>query len=284
MSFYPINKKMLKNIVGLGVAGNFAGHLEQAGETPDFENVQTISTNAPKGLFPFYVLDSNKQLGKYPLSSTEIHYPKDLDDNAHLQAEPEVCILFDVNYDEGQVTDLTPKAFAAFNDCSIRKPGAKKISDKKNWGSATKGVSESFIELNSFEPGCELDTFRIASFLKREGLIHAYGKDSSVLSYSYFHEKLNDWMIDKINTQQDFGPLENLHQILQQSGYPQSIMIALGATAYTDFGESVFLQPGDELAIYVYDAAQNSAEDVFANLIGEQTPLVNSSILKQTIV
>ncbi|WP_321324429.1 DUF5718 family protein [Thiomicrorhabdus sp.] len=284
MSYYHIDKNTLKNLVGFGVAGNFAGHLEQAGETPDFVNVKTASSHAPKGLFPYYVTGSDKQVGQYPLSSTEIHYPKNLEDNAHLQAEPEVSILFDVSYDEGKIIQLTPKAFTAFNDCSIRKPGAKKISDKKNWGASTKGISEDFIELNSFKPSCELDTFHIASFLKRDGLIHAYGKDSSVLTYSYFHEQLNDWMIERLNNQQDFGPLENLHQILKQASYPQSIMISLGATAYTEFGEKVFLQPGDELTIYVYDASQNSAENVFAHLIGEQDQLINSSILKQTIV
>ena len=265
MSHYSIDKTNLQNIVGFGVAGNFAGHLEQAGETPDFVNVQTPTSNAPKGIFPYYITGSDKQIGAYPLSSTEIHYPKNLDAKAHLQAEPEVCILFHVVYDEGKVIELIPKAFTAFNDCSIRKPGAKKISEKKNWGVATKGISQDFIALNSFKPGCELDTFRIASFLKRDGQVHAYGRDSSVQTYSYFHEQLNDWMIEKLNNQQDSGPLENLHQILQQTNYPQNIMISLGATAYTEFGETVFLQPGDELTIYVYDAAQNSAEDVFAN-------------------
>ena len=284
MSHYHIAQNTLKQLVGFGVAGNFAGHLEQAGETPDFVSVKTASVNAPKGLFPYYVCGSQKQLGVYPLSSTEIHYPKNLDDNAHLQAEPEVCILFNVFYDDGKITALKPQAFAAFNDCSIRKPGAKKISDKKNWGTSTKGVSANFIELNSFASQCELDTYRIASFLKRDGEFHAYGKDSSVLTYSYFHEQLNDWMIDKLNHQQDFGPLENLHQILQQAGYPQQIMISLGATAYTEFGETVFLQPGDEVSIYVYDASQNTADNVYAHLKGEQAELKDSSILQQKIV
>jgi len=284
MSYFPIEKSTLQNIVGFGVAGNFAGHLEQAGETPDFVNVKTISANAPKGIFPYYIKTSDKQLGEYPLCSKEIHYPKNLSDDAHLQAEPEACVLFDVSYDNGLVTQLTPKAFAAFNDCSIRKPGAKKISEKKNWGASTKGISENFIELNSFKPDCELDTFRIASFLKRDGEIHAYGKDSSVLTYSYFHEQLSDWIIEKLNHQQDFGPLENLHQILQQAEYPAQILVSLGATTYTEFGETVFLQPGDEVAIYVYDASLNTADEVYAHLTGKLTELKNSSILQQKIV
>lgn len=39
--------------IGLGVAGNFAGHLEQAGEASDFVTVVVRDTSAPKALFPF---------------------------------------------------------------------------------------------------------------------------------------------------------------------------------------------------------------------------------------
>lgn len=284
MSNYSINQETLKNLVGFGVAGNFAGHLEQAGETPDFVNVQTTSSSAPKGLFPYYIGNAKGLMGEFPLSSTEIQYPKDLAENAHLQAEPEVCVLFDVSYESGKIFSLTPKAFAAFNDCSIRKPGAKKISEKKNWGAATKGVSEQFIALNNFSEGCELDNFRIASFLNRDNQLHTYGVDSATTSYSYFHEQLAEWMLSKLNTQADFGPLEDLHAIIKSANYPEQIMISLGATCYTEFGETVFLQPGDEVYIYVYDATLNTRDDVIAHAKGEEVSLKNSSILHQKIV
>ena len=274
----------LSKVLCLGVAGNFAGHLEQAGETPDFVNVKTATVKSPKGIFPYYIPQHSDLLGQDPLSSSQIKFPDHLADNAHLQAEPEVCVLFDVVYEGKLVGDLKPKAFAAFNDCSIRKPGAKKISEKKNWGPATKGLSNQFIELNSFESGCELDKFNIASFLKRDGQFHAYGKDSSVLTYSYFHSQLKDWMIDKLNKQEDFGPLENLSEHIQTAGYPDQIMVSLGATAYTDFGEHEFLKPGDETYFYVYDASQNSAEDIQDHLSGKSKQLINSSILHQQIV
>ena len=45
----------LHNIPTFGVAGNFTGHLEQAGEAKDFENVKTAEVNAPKALFPTYI-------------------------------------------------------------------------------------------------------------------------------------------------------------------------------------------------------------------------------------
>jgi len=42
-----------KNYLGLGIAGNFALHLAQAGELEDFKNVLTEDEAAPKGMFPF---------------------------------------------------------------------------------------------------------------------------------------------------------------------------------------------------------------------------------------
>ena len=46
---------MWNQVIGLGVAGNFAGHLEQAGESADFVDVVVADQNAPKGIFPFYL-------------------------------------------------------------------------------------------------------------------------------------------------------------------------------------------------------------------------------------
>ena len=40
----------LRGAAGLGVAGNFAGHLEQAGEAADFANVVPTAAEAPKGM------------------------------------------------------------------------------------------------------------------------------------------------------------------------------------------------------------------------------------------
>ncbi len=281
MSQIPYPK--LEAVLCLGVAGNFAGHLEQAGETPDFVNVKTQHASAPKGLFPYYIPNHSGFLGQDPLSSTQITYPKQLADNAHLQAEPEVCVLFNVTYQNGLVSTLKPEGFAAFNDCSIRKPGAKKISEKKNWGADTKGISSQFIALSQFAKGCELDAFNIASFLKREGKIHAYGKDSSVLTYSYFHQQLIEWIIDKLNTQEDFGPLENLREHIQTANQPQQILISLGATTYTEFGENLFLQPGDELFFYVYDHTKNTPQAILDHVNGKTPPPINSSVLHQII-
>jgi len=59
---------MDKTIIGFGIAGNFAHHLEQAGESEDFVDVAVEEDDAPKGIFPTYIPDSNTFLGVYPFS------------------------------------------------------------------------------------------------------------------------------------------------------------------------------------------------------------------------
>ena len=94
-----------------------------------------------------------------------------------------------IEYQDNRVIGLHPKSFAAYNDCSIRRPNANKISEKKNWGADSKGVAQNMIELDSLQPGCILDSYRIASFLKRGDDVTSYGVDSPVIGYNYFHQK-----------------------------------------------------------------------------------------------
>ena len=249
-----------KHVIGLGVAGNFAGHLEQAGEAADFVAVKTEDVMAPKAIFPFYVPSEDAGfLATYPLCNSTIVPPNDAD---NLQIEPEVALLCDIRYDKGKVTALTPVKFAAYNDCSIRKPNAKKISEKKNWGQQTKGVSGTMIKLDHLQQGGVLDRFRIASFHKRGDRVARYGEDSPVVGYSYFHEKLLNWIIDRMNHQKDVGPAENISVYLADAGYPHQALISIGATRYTEYGETNFLQSGDTSIVVVYDGEQYSQEQI----------------------
>jgi hypothetical protein len=273
----------MNEFIGLGVAGNFANHLEQAGESRDFVNVQVEEENAPKGIFPFFIPYSvNKLLANNPLSSTHISFPK-LNEGDNLQMEPEVALKCEIIYgEENDVQAIKPYAFGAYNDCSIRKEGAKKISEKKNWGSNTKGISDTFLTLDSFEHGGVMDTFRIASFLKREGQWHEYGEDSPTLGYNYFYTKLQSWIVGKLNNQHDHGPLENLSEHLKTANYPKELVISIGATAYTPYGESTFLEQGDEIVVFVYDENYYKNEELL-NLLDQQN-LDHISILHQSIV
>lgn len=240
-----------KEYVGFGVAGNFALHLEQAGESADFKDVVTDDPNGPKGVFPFYIPRRKGQLGIYPLSSDTIILPQE---ECNVQMEPEVAFICDLEYDgEGKIIRITPKFFGAYNDCSLRKEGAAKISHKKNWGEASKGLSSTLIPIDTFEKGGVMDSYRIASFLRREGILMRYGEDVELTGYSYFHTKLIDWVKNQINIQMDFGPLEAIGTYLKDAGYPARAVISIGATRYTHFGETNFLQEGDEIIVVVYD-------------------------------
>ena len=45
-------QNMNESIIGFGIAGNFAHHLEQAGESADFVDVVVDDADAPKGNLP----------------------------------------------------------------------------------------------------------------------------------------------------------------------------------------------------------------------------------------
>ncbi|AFV96680.1 MULTISPECIES: DUF5718 family protein [unclassified Sulfuricurvum] len=237
--------------VGFGVAGNFALHLEQAGESADFKDILTEDPNGPKGMFPFYIPGREGQLGIYPISSDTILLSEE---ECNVQLEPEVALICDLEYDvEGNVTNITPRFFGAYNDCSLRKEGSEKISHKKNWGEASKGLSSTLIPIDTFEKGGVMDSYRIASFLRREGMLIRYGEDVELTGYSFFYRKLLEWMQKQINTQSDFGPLEPIGAYLREAGCPKQAIISIGATRYTHFGETNFLEQGDEVIVVVYD-------------------------------
>jgi len=244
----------LKEYVGLGIAGNFALHLEQAGEAEDFKDVVVADENGPKGMFPFYIPNREGQLGVYPLSHNTIKLPTGDDKEENVQAEPEVALICEFTYDsKGNVNKITPTHFGAYNDCSIRKAGAKKISEKKNWGEASKGISEYLIEIDSFTAEGIMKDYRICSFLRREGMLMRYGEDVELDGYSFMYDKLLEWMKNQINTQKDSGPLEDIKSYLNEAGNPTKALISIGATRYTPYGEKTFLQSGDEVVIVIYD-------------------------------
>ena len=265
MNFYDSN-----DIPCFGVAGNFTGHLEQAGEAADFKNVKTLEQNAPKAIFPTFLpkKEANSAsdasvipefLTIFPFDPKRIIFPKG---EEKLQIEPECAIIFNATWKGDTLTSLAPVSFGASNDCSIRKQGAKKISEKKNWGTCTKGFSENQISADGFEKGCKLDDYRIASFLIRNGEVYDYGENSAVRDYSYIYKKLTDWMLDKFNHQQNEGPAEDIHSYLVAAGRPDQIMVSIGATRYTAWGESNFLQNGDKAVVVVYPESKYKPEEI----------------------
>jgi hypothetical protein len=245
-------------VIGLGVAGNFAGHLEQAGEANDFKDLEIEDARAPKGVFPFYVPvatggNESHFLHCFPISSSQIRLGSSGENH---QIEPEVALLCDLEYEAERVVGILPREAVAHNDCSIRREGAKKISEKKNWGEASKGTAHHGIPIDRFEAGGILDHFRIVSYLLRNDELHPYGIDSAVSSYSYIYGQLIDWLIGKLNGQKDEGPLEDIAHWLAVADRPAQALISIGATRYTDYGETTFLETGDESIVVVYDGRQ----------------------------
>lgn len=271
-----------KSHAGFGIAGNFALHLEQAGELEDFKTLDVADENGPKGIFPFYIPGFSTQIGVFPLSSDTIVLPED--STLNVQAEPEVALECSLRYENGKVTAIVPEKFAPYNDCSIRRPGAKKISEKKNWGEASKGIGAKMMPIDTFAEGFLMDRWHIASFLRRGSELHRYGEDAAFTGYSYFHEKLTEWIVDQLNTQTDTGPLEPVLSYLEAAGYPEKIIISIGATRYTAYGETTFLQPGDEVIVVLYDTNCCDADTVMESIDAGAYDAVGMSTLSQKVV
>lgn len=247
----------LRTWFGFGVAGNFAGHLEQAGESADFANVASEGV-APKGIFPWYAPGNDTFLGDFPLSHDTVRLPSPgiVDGPLNLQIEPEVALACRVTWKGDTVTGLQPFALGAFNDCSIRRPNAPKISHKKNWGPASKGVAAQFFDISDLTPDGPTATLRLeCSLLTANGEEHAYGVDSPLLGYSYYGAVLLDWIVERLAHQQGAPetPLEDVGALMSASGHPENVLIGIGATKYTPLGETTFLQLGDQAVVRVYD-------------------------------
>ena len=278
MKKYTIDLEELKDYLGFGVAGNFANHLGEAGEADEFAVIKS-ENDAPKGLFPFYIPNEKSFLGEFPIHRDKINF----NNIEHMQVEAEVALLCDFEYREGKLIDITPKYFGAFNDCSNRVQDGNKLSTKKNWGECSKGIAPEFIQIDSFEENGILSKFHIASFIRRDGVLKDYGTLSAVKSYSYFFSQLKDWMIEKFNTQEDLGPLEALSPFIKNINNHKGLLIAAGATAYTEFGKKNFLKKGDEIFIYVYNAHFHSYEDIMQDMAGFDIHLSQCSKLHQIV-
>lgn len=267
--------------VGLGIAGNQAEHLNQAGEAEDFKDVVAFE-NAPKGMFPWYIPGSESFLGVNPLSSSELK----LKEEDPLQPEPEIGLVVEFQYAETSDTankvleSLSVLGFSAFNDCSRRIP-ASKISHKKNWGAASQGMAEAILPIQDFTAkGGVIESFRLACYLKRDGEVLQYGKDTAVSDYCYFNNALTEWIVNQINTQQDNGPLEPIGAMLAEIK-PQYGVIGIGATCYTEFGNSDerFLKEGDTIFVAAYDSNKHSVNEVERLLSDDKTPQNSDSII-----
>lgn len=275
----------LQNILGLGVAGNFANHLEQAGEAEDFAIIQSDDENAPKGIFPYFVPNDSGFLGRFCFDNNAVILPQNKD--LQVQAEAEVGLMCEIIYDENNaVKNLIPTHFMAFNDASVRNDkNATKLSQKKNFSFGSKGFGSVRIAIpkGTFTQGGICDDYSIISFIKTNGILEQYGELSRLDSYSYFYTQLMQWLIKGLNHQSDFGVLESLPNILRNANYPKRTLIAIGATRYTN--EKRFLRENDTISIIVFNHKKYSF-DYLWNLANNDFNQNNDdiSILVQKVV
>ena len=275
----------LRTTFGFGVAGNFAGHLEQAGEAVDFVNV-TAAAAMPKGIFPWYVPGASTQLGAFPIASDVLAVPASRGDAPlRIQVEPELAVSCDVVRDEtGAVVRLEPRWVAAFDDCSLRRPNAAKISEKKNWGAASKGLAPSAFAVSDLAPDGPLASMRLACFLTRAEETHAYGVDSAVPTYTLFGEPLLTWLVDRLRHQRGSHgtPLEDVGALLDASPDATRVLVGVGASRYEPYGETTFIEPGDEAVVALYDADVHTPTDVAEHVADRRDgELTAASVLRR---
>eukprot|EP00931_Biecheleriopsis_adriatica_P009032 TRINITY_DN110145_c0_g1_i1.p1 TRINITY_DN110145_c0_g1~~TRINITY_DN110145_c0_g1_i1.p1 ORF type:complete len:418 (+),score=71.87 TRINITY_DN110145_c0_g1_i1:59-1312(+) len=252
---------------GLGVAGNVAGHMEQAGEadstSPPAPSAATADAATPTAVFTFYAplphtIDATEEevlqmYQTFPVTNAVIDFPKF---GANVQVEPEIGLYADIVYTPSgdRVERLVPRRLAAFNDCSIRQlDGSELLREKKNWGFGSKGISLRSFRIHSFSPGSLVDSLVLVSYIRREGQIHQYSVHAPARNYLMFYEPLLDWIVDRINNQTKGGKFEEILPQLEASDYPTSMWIALGAGEYTEWGQQNFLRPKDESLVLLYN-------------------------------
>ena len=296
----------LHTVFGFGVAGNFAGHLEQAGEAADFVGIGSAEHEAPKGIFPWFVpgaaaADARDQLeptepggvppflGTFPLSSTEIVLPAG--DGLNLQIEPEVGLLARVTYgddEDGAVVSLQPEAIARLQRLLDPPPGREEDQPQEELGRGrARGSRRCWSPSTTSRPMARRRPSGWPASCAATASVHAYGIDSALPDYSYYGDQLLDWIVDRLANQTGSAdtPLEPVGAYLRAAGNPPVVLIGIGATRYTPLGESTFLQVGDESIVVVYDGAESSAEDVAAAVTaGTEDELPVASVLRQRVV
>lgn len=240
-------------LFGLGIAGNFAGHLQQTGEANALQGA--VDASRPQALFPFFVPNATEPyLAVNPYSFDTVLLPSDV--NAKVQMEPEIALVVTVKYLGTSVIGLVPESMTLLNDLTHRNAVVSKLAEKKNWGMASKGIAPNAWPLSSFSAADGLGKYRFCSFHARDGRWAACGHDVSLSDYSYCYEQLISWLIEQINQQKNEGALHSIAALLAEAGYPKRMLISLGSSRYTDYGEQHHLLAGDALCAVLYDSSR----------------------------
>jgi hypothetical protein len=252
----------LKPLLGLGIAGNSAGHLQQTGEIKGLSAVDDAAK--PQALFPFFVPNAREAyLACMPYSTSKLCLPTGQEPK--VQMEPELALKVAVSYDpDGVVKQLTALTMSIINDATYRNANVSKLAEKKNWGGATKGVAAHEIVIDSFVAGSNLDHYRLCGFHQNNGQWHLCGLDTAITEYTYFYQELQHWLLKQIQQQQDKSALHDIQDLLAQANYPEQVLISIGATRYTAYGELHQLLSGDQTLVVLYDSRAYQFQEIAA--------------------
>lgn len=269
-------------LFGIGIAGNFAGHLQQTGEANGLQG--EVDASRPQALFPFYVADaSDDYLAVNPYSFDTVFLPSE--PSARVQMEPEIALVVRVSYLGTSVIGLEPESMTLLNDLTYRNARVTKLAEKKNWGIASKGIAKKVWPLNGFSTTDRLGKYRFCSFHRHNGLWSSCCHDVSLSDYSYCYEQLISWLIEQFNHQQDDGPLHSISTLIGEAGYPKRMLISLGSSRYTDYGETHQLSSGDQLCAVLYDADRTDVAQIEDMVSHEQFDQLSQQqiVLKQSV-
>jgi len=246
-------------LFGIGVAGNFAGHLQQTGEEKGLKG--EVDTQRPQALFPFYVSGaSDCFLNVDPYSFHTLILPTE--STAKVQMEPEIALIAKVKYLGDAILNIEPESMTLLNDATYRNAVVEKLAQKKNWGPASKGVASRVIPVAEFSKSADLDKYRFCSFHGRDDVWNACCNDVSLGDYSYSYEQLLSWLVSQCNAQKDEGALHSVQDLLCQAGYPERILISLGSSRYTSYGENHQLKAEDTICAVLYDSTRIDMEEI----------------------
>ncbi len=91
-------------------------------------------------------------------------------------------------------------------------------------------------------------------------------------------------MLDKLNHQQNQGPAEDIHSYLLAANKPQQILISIGATRYTTYGETNYLKKGDYSVVILYPETRYTHDDIVSLLESNESFPDDISVLKQHLI
>mgnify|MGYP003299143045 FL=1 len=93
-----------------------------------------------------------------------------------------------------------------------------------------------------------------------------------------------NWIIEKLNNQIDEGPTENLNSYLNYNDKINKMVFSIGATRYTDFGKTHFLQKNDKSVVVLYPNEKYSDEEILSVVKNKDFSHSDISLLYQEIV